>query len=337
MLQRIFSSFWFRLLLVIVLLLPCLTLRARGAPLRDPESDTGSISGALTDLRTGEPAGGWVVLCRFGDPACKDPRYAKADHAGLYSFRTLPAGTYKICFHPLKHGWECYDDWPHEGRGTPIEVAEGQAVADIDAQLRPLGKIRGRVIDGTTGQGLAQVGISAETVLYNGVAIVAQTASDATGRYELEGLSPASYRLRFDGSGIGYADKYYRDGAARDDATLVSIGTDQIIEGVEMRLLPRGRIAGRVNALGTTSPLEGIEVTVDGPVWPRGTAVTNCLGFYEIGGLQLVSGGAGARWGDDGGDRRRAASDGRRVGPGGRPGDAGAGSRDSGGDFPAER
>lgn len=282
MLNRLLSSFWFRLLLLAALLLLVLILPARAAPAFQVTIPHGAISGTITDLRTGQPvAGAWAYVYKWNGDKADLLSYSTSTATGYYYVGQLPAGLYKTCFHSSSHVSECYDDWPDGTAATRIAVGVDEIVWNINAALAPAGHIRGKVTEAFNGRPIQGAQVTALKWQYPRWQEAGNALTDATGRYDLSGLPAGSYRLRVSDAAGGYADRYYGGSGAVETASNVGVGTGHTVNGIDVKLLRLGSISGRVQSLSTGEALPGITVTLE--AWPPvAPVVTDRLGSYEF-------------------------------------------------------
>ena len=115
-----------------------------------------------------------------------------------------------------------------------VTVAARHTTAGADATLRPTGTISGRV----TGPAGPLTGICAEAESAGAATVVGITAA---GRYQIAGLQPGTYRVKFtSGCGAtGYATRWYRGARTAGGATPVVVRADATTANVNGKL-PRG-------------------------------------------------------------------------------------------------
>lgn len=137
------------------------TLLAVGAPTPSYAADTGSISGVVTSRTAGAaaPYAGADVYVDRVDDGHHQPGIGAGESAANGSFTVggLPDGTYEVRIYPDTYdgtlelgelGYEYYDDqWSPYG-STEIVISGGQARTLANpVELRPVGRITGRVLD----------------------------------------------------------------------------------------------------------------------------------------------------------------------------------------------
>ena len=173
------------------------------APPRDPGvaplTGTGSIRGRITAADTGAPLR--RALVNLGGP--QKMRGTYTDHEGRYEFNDLPPGTYNLFVNPGSHR-AGYQSTPYGAspssfgfnmRPKPIELADGQRIANLDVALLRTGVISGRVID-ADGQPAARVRVAAWLVRPGSDPAQTNSAqTDDLGQFRLFNLMPGDYFL----------------------------------------------------------------------------------------------------------------------------------------------
>ena len=206
----------------------------------------GRISGRLTDQAGELVSGMFAVPYKRGvDPggATTWTRMAPMlqEEAGAWSVRGLTPGTYRIGFEnsTFSTGYlpEFYDDVPALTRATDIVVGEEQLVGSRDAVLTATGVITGTVTAPPAyGKGFrveawySPDGGSTWTIAqtYEGQA---STDSLSDGSWGLRGLTPGTYRIKFDEDFPGeLATEWYDDVPIVDEALDVAVEAGETVE-----------------------------------------------------------------------------------------------------------
>lgn len=219
----------------------------------------GTIGGQATDALTHEPA--------FGIEACAYSGGKVVGHCdttgntGEYTIIGLPAGSYPVHFvaaaggpeQNFRIGDKHYVDQVHEG------AASGET--GVDVEMHDGGGIAG-TIEGPLGEPLRE-----------GMACVVETAADlgrhcadadVAGEYEIEGLAPGSYRVRFVKLGAaGLAPQYFEGVGTFGAATAVPVTGTAVTPGIDARLVAGGTIAGTVVDSFDGSPVAGAWVCAE--------------------------------------------------------------------------
>lgn len=114
----------------------------------------------------------------------------------------LPAGNYTVAFDPKdsneEHDLDFLMQWyrePGETEAALVSVVSGETTADIGAQLKLGGRLRGQVF-GAGWAGLPGIWVQVYTA-GNGAEIVGETLTNDSGQYVIRGLAPGSYKTFF--------------------------------------------------------------------------------------------------------------------------------------------
>ncbi|MEM6639983.1 MAG: SdrD B-like domain-containing protein [Pseudomonadota bacterium] len=142
----------------------------------------------------------------------RQPRRARTDRHGRFSFGNLPAGCYEIAlfaddawqFSPMKQGPDALDSDidPTSGHSQPVAV-DGAATIDIDVGLYKLGRIGNWVWFDTNADGIQNLnehGVSGIEVLLldaGGVPTGRTARTNSAGYFEFAGLIPGLYRVQY--------------------------------------------------------------------------------------------------------------------------------------------
>lgn len=241
----------------------------------------GSIAGRAVDAATGEGIWGLYVYAYDiegggWDRPVPGMGFGYTDADGNYLLEGLAPGTYEVQVYDFGnfYPWAVY--------GSPVPVAQGQAVSGIDFALQASSMgIKGTI---TTPEGLpvsqAWIIASTEDAYYG---IWGQT--DTQGRFRL-GVEAGSYAVQaVDGMG-DYLPTYYPGVRAYEDALLVEVSQDRIVSGIDFSLLPAAKITGQaVSALDGTA-LEGIYIQAfDGTGEWKQAAMSDASGAFTLAGL----------------------------------------------------
>ena len=152
---------------------------------------TGSVTGSLDGVPGAALGGVQLYLYRQSEQS-EDLGFriffseeASTDDDGSFRFDDVPPGKYVI--RPSMYE----SDLPFHCDGSaPIEVKPGEAVVGISLPLSPAVEVRGRVVETTTGQGIAAVSVTASRISEVGsMILLRQTTTDADGNYVLHVLA----------------------------------------------------------------------------------------------------------------------------------------------------
>ena len=177
---------------------------------------------------------------------------------GAYDLTVQP-GTYKVEFTDYVgwHATEYYDNAGLLEDGLPLEVAAGQTVSDIDAELADWGHVTGTVT-GADGLPVVGVGVYPYLVTSSGVATwpsASAVATDADGRYDLGGLYAGKYRIEFTPpTDSPWAQEAWNGADTVATGADVTVSFDTPATGVDAVLDAGGSVSGLV-----TDP-EGVDL-----------------------------------------------------------------------------
>lgn len=238
-------------------------------------------------------------------PPIFDPNYGtsfaiRTDLNGNYQFRGLNEGRYRLFFSDATgvHRYEYYNDALLMEQATLIDIASGQVVSTINAQLEPGSQIEGAIT--LLGQPALSGRVVVETKTPLGWQYVVNGLAEfKEGHYRIGGLPPGVYRVSassqiYDGM-TSYEYSGYFGGKTAATATAITLGVGEAKQA-DMTLtggpLFEGGISGRVTAGG--SPLAGAVVALyKNPIIcctallpsPQVYVFTNQNGDYTINGL----------------------------------------------------
>jgi hypothetical protein len=204
---------------------------------------TASIDGRITNSVTGEPVGG--VSVRFLDRHSYVYR-TTTDSTGSYRLTGLDDGDYQGEF--TKDGFS-------ENIGNPFSHVSGFVAVRVDAQLKPWGALRGRVVDEDL-KPVAGVRVEKDPGPPPGI-LEGDIVTDANGEFVFPNLAPGSYtvvakpepKIRTqDGVRLGMVAIYYPSATELGQAVRIPVRTGQNVSGIEIRLksVPVHRVAGVV-------------------------------------------------------------------------------------------
>jgi hypothetical protein len=114
----------------------------------------------------------------------------------------------------------------------------------------------------------------------------------ADGEYTLSGLAAGKYTVEFSSppaSELNYITRYYKDKGSFSQAEPITVAEAETISNINAELEEGGRIAGRVVAASSGTPVEGILVCAftqsNEESGPGGCATTNANGEYTVSAL----------------------------------------------------
>jgi hypothetical protein len=203
----------------------------------------------------------WVLPQRPGVAA---PHDVHSDRVGLFAFNQIGPGSYRIGARKERQA----------GMSAPIALQAGQSISDVLVEVAPGQAIAGRVVTMT---GAPVPGASVELVKAHPPferPLVVATGSD--GRFLLEGLLPAQFRLVVTAAGL-----------ARSSQQLRLTGD---LPSLEIRLHPEATVRGRV-LTADHRPADGANVTLQvapaagSPAAVREFTITGADGTFTASGL----------------------------------------------------
>jgi hypothetical protein len=221
----------------------------------------GYITGVVTAADTELPQ--WQLYVNVYNNSGSLQTWDSPDYStGVYNI-PVPPGTYRIEFEPYGSSIyvpEWYDNQRSFASATPVVVAEGAVVPNINASLDVGGQIAGRVTATSGGAPLNNVTVYAYTSITS-TSSVASDYTDASGVYTITGLVTGTYYLEFDPPyGSDYLAEYYNDKRSLATADPIPVTLGSVVSGKDAALETGGKIAGRVTAAGSDTPLASVYV-----------------------------------------------------------------------------
>jgi hypothetical protein len=203
---------------------------------RDPARGTAAISGVVRDAASGRPLADAVVSLRAAGGGKSEPSQQFTDEKGRFVFANLAGGQRYL----LTAGKPGFLEGTIGGIATPglrppIELADGEWVADADISLTSFGGLSGTVTD-DLGLPLAGVRVHALPVIpvagRRRVILGPFTETDDRGRYRISELPPGRYLTMAPRSIYDVA--FSMPLANLDAAPILDAG--QELSGVDLRL-----------------------------------------------------------------------------------------------------
>ncbi|HST38925.1 MAG TPA: carboxypeptidase regulatory-like domain-containing protein, partial [Conexibacter sp.] len=229
------------------------------------DAHAATIRGTVLDGASAPVVSAYVTVYT----AEEEPTYVSSSFtssSGQYEIGALPAGTYKVRFHPpvgtganLMPQW--YDGKSDADSADSVALAAAGSIAQgIDARLLEGAHISGRVTAQATGAPLPDAYIDVYDEAGDWVALA---EADADGRYRVNGLATGSYRVSASaGVGDNYVAEYYDDAPTFEQADPVAAVAGEEQPGIDFALRPGGRVAGHVADAETGEGLGDISVYV---------------------------------------------------------------------------
>lgn len=198
----------------------------------------GSLRGVVVNSLTGEPISGATVTLQQD----RTTRTATTDGAGRYVFSDPATGVASS----VRAGAPSYVAIP-ESRTVFTQVRSTHLSHMLKLQPEP-GVLRGMVTDQTSGDAIPGTTYSVVDRTGN---MITTGVTDSVGRYRVDSISPASYRVTF-------AHRDYPS-TAQGDGTVIS-AKETVVDG--KLVAPPARIRGTVLNILTSDPVPGATVTL---------------------------------------------------------------------------
>src|SRR3982751_2649087 len=168
---------------------------------------TGVLSGRLLTADTGRPVKrARIAVTGNAAGGGRGGASTTTDEQGRYSLGGLAAGSYNVA--ASKGGFvdAIYGQRRPMQPGTPVQLGDGQAIANVDLRLTRGGVITGRVVD-EDGEALARGLVTVQRYQYvRGERQLTPAGGDQTddrGQYRVFGLPPGDYYVSAATTGLG--------------------------------------------------------------------------------------------------------------------------------------
>jgi hypothetical protein len=227
------------------------------------------------------------------------PHVASTNAQGVYEIRDLPAGRYRVTVTRSGYLSMQFGQRRPDEPATPLEIADGHVVENVNFAMLRAGVISGRVTD-ETGDAVAGVTVWAmQPRFYRGrrrfVPAGSSARTDDTGQYRLLALAPGDYvvmgllRETWTTRGkekitLAYAPSYFPTTARAADAQRVKVGVGQEVGAVDFSLVP-GRTA-RLSGTATRAdgaPLAGASVSLSQKIMGPAGGMMSSVGSTRAG------------------------------------------------------
>ena len=202
-----------------------------------------TVSGHVTDHRTGAPLGGVTItdLLTTGDgpTAITDPAgaYTLAVSPGEHRFRATADGFTTQVYETLD---------PSGNRTEVLTLADGDSRDDVNFALDASGTVGGLV---TAADGGAPVpGVRVRFFLAEGTdpTPVDVVVTDDSGAYLIANLPAGRYRIQFDASQTDFMSRWWPAASTRDEAEPVVVAPGDIVTGKGTTLVLGAKITGTI-------------------------------------------------------------------------------------------
>lgn len=171
---------------------------------------------------------------------------------GTYALRGLPVGSYKLQFGGYGSGvlTQWHNNADSLATATPIALADGQSLTDINATLVQGGIISGKITAPAGTQLYSAQVVATKTGVIDDSSVTGYVAWDGT--YSISGLGTGTYKLRFLGGYSGAEDQWY-GGATVESATAVAVTAGQTVSGKDLTVVTGATISGKVSGTSAAS------------------------------------------------------------------------------------
>ena len=219
------------------------------------------------------------------------------DMDGLYRISGLPPGTYRVGFESFNNQnlvREYYGGSLSLENAVDVPVTAGETVSGIDAHMAAGARLAGQITrpDGYPAIDEVEIRVyrrkGSEWDTYTSWFI-----SGTDGAFDVTGLPPGTYRVRFGGALLGgdpLLREYYDNTNDLESASDLVLPAGGAIENIQAELAVGSRIKGRVTNPSGVSGLSGAFVSafrfVDGTYDYKNDSYTDVNGNYEIIGLE---------------------------------------------------
>jgi Carboxypeptidase regulatory-like domain len=236
-----------------------------------------ALTGTVYDRATAAELGGMRVTAYAADGTVAGQtlgsafgHYAMAVRPGAMRIVVDdPAGNYATTFVP---------DAESFSTAQPMTVHGGDTLNSV-ITLQRGGRIAGRVTDRTTGAALA--GITAAAYNADGTTRAA-AASDAAGNYSIV-VPPGDFRVGAFDPALVYLPQFYLAQSLFANASVAHALAQQTASGFDFAMAKGARVAGRITARSTSTPLSAIAVgAYDAAGRLLASAATDAAGNYAL-------------------------------------------------------
>lgn len=211
-------------------------------------SPNGAVAGTVADATDGSPLVGAIVAVQAIGPLAWMARDTTGAD-GSYLVKVLAPGFYVLRAEARGYVPEYYEDAQYLREATPVYVAPGDTVSDINFALGRGGAITGIVAAEVDSIPLPGAHVQAYPPLLPEVRHHAVT--NAQGSYVITGLPAGSYVVEAD----GYQVEFFADAPTMRSATLVSVAESDTTVGVDFSLATSSAITGTVIDGTTGAPI----------------------------------------------------------------------------------
>lgn len=281
--------------LLLLLLLPLISIAQTVQPSTDDSAaqPPGSVEGRVTNAETGEGISGAsirLIPMRRRSVSTGSERSASSQANGSFIVDAVPPGTYLVVVTQSSFG-----PGPNGAQSRPtVDVEPGEAVSNINIQLNPVGRIRGKVVD-DEGKPIPRAYVRAflsytsrGKTQFRGTEVV----TDKSGNYTVQTQQAGRYYISagIDGntrqpksedetasqedSGLEFVRTFYPKSLNIENATPVDVSPGQDAPDVTIQLVraPTYHIRGKIEGLDTDARRQTINLE------PRDSLAVDGLG-----------------------------------------------------------
>lgn len=208
----------------------------------------GSISGQVTGpggVPVEPDSNLWVGVY---DSQSQYVRGVNADSTGHYNVGGLSTGSYRVRFSEyVRYADEFYSNKSSLAQATPVSVVGGSTTANVNAELALAGSVSGNV----TASGGTPLDPSSSVYVW----VIPEGVEDddwrevpveSDGSYELRGVEPGTYRVKFSDQAGYYAPSYFAGSDTTSGATLLVVSLGESKSNIDGSLSSAGIISGSV-------------------------------------------------------------------------------------------
>lgn len=208
----------------------------------------GTVAGA------GAPVAGVEVTATSADTSGRwvEPVTAVSAADGTYRLGGLEAGEYVVEFSDFDGVWaqQYWQGASDRAAATLLEVAPGEAVDGVDANLSAGGAISGTMTEATA-EGSAPAAAAYFDVLRKNSAgdweRVTSDQADTAGGYEVSGLPAGEYTvLSYGSSSALWATTYYGGVYFKEEASTAAVAAEETTTGIDIETAPGVAVSGSV-------------------------------------------------------------------------------------------
>lgn len=254
-----------------------------------------AISGTVTSEVDGSPiVGARIKIFGAAQTSIRHRlvlREARTDENGEYIVQVRP-GSYFVHASAENYNGEFYNNVRDISEATLVPVMADSHTTNIDFALTPRGAIAGQVTDQNTGEPIIGAVVQAfrerPSLDAANSLLGFRAKTDSSGNYLIENVSSGEYLVVANAE--GYLPEYYEEAATKNEATLITVEDNTIVDNIDFTLEHGGSISGFVASNEDSLPLANALVRVfdsnnDRQKW----AYANEDGNYVVSGLPTGS------------------------------------------------